>query len=286
MLNEVKSFFRYPGGKSRLAKQIFGIIENKVDLDNINSYVEPFIGGGSMLLYVTQRLMNLQSCTINDKDDGIYAIWKSILGNPDELIKKLNDYKPTVDSYISFGFRLNETYILDDYPIEEIAFEKIALHQMSYSGLGLKSGSPIGGFEQKGKYKIDCRYNPETMTRKINDIVNLFRKIPKIAVSNVDCLEILDDDKEIDNKNTLVYLDPPYYQIGNTLYQEGMTEYEHFELSNVLKSLNNANWFISYDDCQFIRDLYSDCDIEIINANYTINNKGKKNEILICPKKS
>lgn len=286
MPKEVRSFFRYPGGKSRLAKQIFSIIENKVDLNTIDRYVEPFIGGGSMFLYMVQRMKNLQSCAINDKDNGIYAVWESLLSNPDELIEKIKDYKPTVDSYIDFGLRLNEADILDNYPIVEIAFEKIALHQMSYSGLGLKSGSPIGGFEQKGKYKIDCRYNPDTMTRKINDILNLLRKIPQIAVSNADCLEILDDDKEIDNKNTLIYLDPPYYQIGNTLYQEGMTENEHVELSKKLKSLNNAQWFISYDDCQFIRDLYSDCNIEIINANYTINNKGKKNEILICPRKS
>lgn len=286
MPKEIRSFFRYPGGKSRLAKQIFNIIEDKVDLNVIDRYVEPFIGGGSMFLYMAQRLKNLQSCVINDKDNGIYSIWESLLSNPDELIEKIKDYKPTVDSYIDFGLRLNEIDILDRYPIVEIAFEKIALHQMSYSGLGLKSGSPIGGFEQKGKYKIDCRYNPDTMTRKINDIVSLLIKIPQIAVSNADCLEILDDEKGINNKNTLIYLDPPYYQIGNTLYQEGMTENEHVELSKKLKSFNNANWFISYDDCQFIRDLYSDCDIEIIKANYTINNKGEKNEILICPKKS
>lgn len=202
------------------------------------------------------------------------------------MIEKIKSYKPNVDSYIDFGLRLDNTDILADYPIVEIAFEKIALHQMSYSGLGLKSGSPIGGFEQKGKYKIDCRYNPDTMSKKINDIVSLLRKIPQIAVSNADCLEILNEDKEkIDKENTLIYLDPPYYQIGNTLYQEGMTENEHIELSKRLKSFNNAHWFISYDDCQFIRDLYSDCEIEVINANYTINNKGKKDEILICPKR-
>lgn len=284
MHKEIKSFFRYPGGKSRLAKQIFNIIEGKVDLNTVNSYVEPFIGGGSMLLYIAQRLEKLQYCVINDKDNGIYAIWETLLSNPDVLIGKIKDYKPTVDSYIDFSLRLNETDILDDYPIEEMAFEKIALHQMSYSGLGLKSGSPIGGFEQKGKYKIDCRYNPDTMARKINDIVILLRKISQIAVSNADCLEILDDN-DIDNENTLIYLDPPYYQIGNTLYQEGMTENEHVELSKKMKSFDRANWFISYDDCPFIRDLYSDCSIETINANYTINNKGKKNEILICPKK-
>ena len=48
MNKEAKSFFRYPGGKSRLAKQIFNIIEGKVDLNTVNSYIEPFIGGGSI----------------------------------------------------------------------------------------------------------------------------------------------------------------------------------------------------------------------------------------------
>ena len=111
MNKEAKSFFRYPGGKSRLAKQIFNSIEGKVDLNTVNSYIEPFIGGGSMFLYMVQRLEKLQYCVINDKDNGIYAIWETLLSNPDGLIGKIKDYKPTVDSYIDFSLRLNETGI-------------------------------------------------------------------------------------------------------------------------------------------------------------------------------
>lgn len=281
---EAKSFFRYPGGKSRLAKRIFEIIDSKVDLNEINNYMEPFVGGGSMFLYMTQRLPELTKCQINDKDDDIAFIWQSIQLNPCDLRVRLSKFTPSVDDYCSF---LNELSLKADFPNSDKdiridrAFMKIALHQMSYSGLGTMAGSPIGGFEQKGKYSIGCRYNPATLIKKITAIEELLMRF-QMTVSSKDCIDFLDGNN--DSKNTLIYLDPPYYMIGNTLYEVGMDENEHIKLAEKLKSLKDSKWFISYDDCPFIRDLYSDCEIIDIEANYTINNKGKKNELLICPR--
>lgn len=246
--------------------------------------MEPFVGGGSMFLYMAQRLPELTKCQINDKDDDIAFIWQSIQLNPCDLRVRLSKFTPSVDDYCSF---LNELSLKADFPNSDKdiridrAFMKIALHQMSYSGLGTMAGSPIGGFEQKGKYSIGCRYNPATLIKKITAIEELLMRF-QMTVSSKDCIDFLDGNN--DSKNTLIYLDPPYYMIGNTLYEVGMDENEHIKLAEKLKSLKDSKWFISYDDCPFIRDLYSDCEIIDIEANYTINNKGKKNELLICPR--
>lgn len=46
----MKSPLRYPGGKSRVAKQIADLIPHDTE-----TYAEPFLGGGSVLLEVAKR---------------------------------------------------------------------------------------------------------------------------------------------------------------------------------------------------------------------------------------
>jgi len=43
----------------------------------------------------------------------------------------------------------------------DVGFKKLAIHQISYSGLGTKSGGPLGGKSQESIYKIDCRWSPK-----------------------------------------------------------------------------------------------------------------------------
>ena len=61
--------------------------------------------------------------------------------------------------------------------IVDLGFKKLAIHQTSYSGLGTKSGGPLGGAEQKSRYKIDCRWSPEYICKKVDKLHDLFAAI-------------------------------------------------------------------------------------------------------------
>ena len=68
--------------------------------------------------------------------------------------------------------------------MSRFGFMKIAVHQLSYSGLGLRSGGPLGGRSQASPYKIDCRWSPEYIYKKMmatRDIL-LARKFVVISV--------------------------------------------------------------------------------------------------------
>ena len=52
----IKSPLRYPGGKSRAIKQIQGQFPDKF---NFSEYREPFVGGGSMFIYLKQVYPNI-----------------------------------------------------------------------------------------------------------------------------------------------------------------------------------------------------------------------------------
>ena len=73
---------RYPGGKAKVADFVQCLIKENALLDG--TYVEPYVGGGSVALYL---LFNeyVSYIYINDKDISIYAFWHSVLNNTDAL---------------------------------------------------------------------------------------------------------------------------------------------------------------------------------------------------------
>jgi DNA adenine methylase len=259
-----KSFIRYPGGKSKFRNIILSRIPRNIE------YREPFFGGGSIGLEIIEKNSN---AWINDKDIGIYALWESVANHVDELIRLVMDFVPTVDAFYDF-----KEYFLDlnEVPtdIAECGFKKLALHQISYSGLGVKSGGPLGGKKdnEKAKYPINCRWSPEHICKKILEI---HLNIKKIRITNLNFPDMF-----IEDVPAFLYLDPPYYVKGTELYHHSFSDSEHIQLAKLLQHTNHE-WVLSYDDCLEIRKLYEWANIEVLSANYTINTSTSKTELLI-----
>jgi DNA adenine methylase len=255
------SLFRYPGGKSKLSAKILSKINPKKE------YREPFFGGGAIGLEVMKKYSHIKYW-INDVDVGIYSIWNAVWENPDELIDLIKSFVPSVDKFYEF-----QDYLDNPVAGVETGFKKLAIHQISYSGLGIKSGGPLGGKSQKSKYKIDCRWSPEYLEKQIRVIHALFQSVD-LKITCVDYKNLIDGD-------AFIYLDPTYYVKGNDLYQHGFSEEDHGQLAELLKKKNN--WLLSYDDCPEIIRLYSWAKIEEMKLNYSITNSRQKTELLIFP---
>lgn len=272
------SFFRYPGGKNKLKDIIIGKILT-ISKD-CNTYVEPFFGGGSIgLNLLKDHHLTFSKIWINDKDVGIVCLWDTVIRFPQSLKDKIKNFTPTVETFETFKRDLLTCDTIEESEVIELGFKKLVVHQTSYSGLGTKSGGPLGGKSQKSKYKIDCRWSTKSIYKKINDIHNLFYQYNS---STIQCTD-LDFQKIIEqssNEKTFIYLDPPYYIKGNELYQHGFSQKDHERLAETLKN-TKSKWLLSYDDCPEIRELYKWANIEEINVNYTINTSRTKKELLI-----
>jgi DNA adenine methylase len=287
----MNSLIRYPGGKSKLCQQIIDKLSSYITPNTI--YYEPFFGGGGIGLKLLKNpplksplgmryifYPTISSIWINDKDIGISCLWTSVIKYAEKLKRKIIDFKPSVFDFYAFKrelLRLDRKPILED-DIVDIGFKKLAIHQISYSGLGTKSGGPLGGINQQSKYLIDCRWSPKYLCKKIDNFHTLFSNIniEQQYCTNEDFGVLLNNA----NTNCLVYLDPPYYVKGNELYQCGFNENDHVRLSNMLR-IANYKWLLSYDDCPEIRKLYWWANTESLSVNYTINTSNNKNELLI-----
>jgi DNA adenine methylase len=298
------SFFRYPGGKSKLRNQIVSRLDTITNGNNIE-YREPFFGGGSIGLKVLQDNTLIKKLWINDKDLGISCLWTSLIQCPDLLKKLVKKFKPSIQKFDDFKTKLTASELPEPKTHDEIAefgFMKLAIHQISYSGLGTMSGGPLGGRKKENvagrgmtdevKYPIDCRWSPDYICKKIDQ---LHAKMLGLSIRNnrCTCLDFADVINDTQN-DAVIYLDPPYFVKGNDLYQHGFTEKDHYRLAVALKNTKHQ-WVLSYDDCPEIRKLYQWAKIEEIDGvNYSITAlKDKttgerltrnKMELLIIPK--
>lgn len=273
------SFFRYPGGKKKLKNAIF----THFNIDkSIKEYREPFFGGGSIgIEFLKQN--NIKDIWINDFDRAIAYLWQSVIEFPDELKSMVRGFIPSVAEFD----RIKSELVAESYTdVVYGGFMKLAIHQISYSGLGLKSGGPLGGRKQESEYKIDCRWSPEYICKKIDSIHNLFID-REWKCTSVDFSEMILDT----SKKSLIYLDPPYFDKGNDLYYHAFSNEDHERLMNLLKKTKHE-WVLSYDDVPEIRSLYSWATIHSTEVNYSITSSmqgdgnragNKKMEVIITP---
>lgn len=270
------SLFRYPGGKSKLLKKIFPLIESRIKDSNI--YIDPFFGGGSSSLYVLETYTHIDKFIFSDLDLDLVNLWNTVIKSPHDLIKLINNYQPTVESFYEFKKDLEVSK--DQDPIIS-GFKKLVIHQLSYSGLGCKAGGPIGGINQTSTYKVDCRWSPKLLEKKIIKFNKLFLQRNVREIYNLDFKDCINN---YNFPQGFTYLDPPYYIKGNELYLNGFSDKDHLDLQEVLTNFI-GQWALSYDKVMYIENLYSHlATIHPLNVNYSITTSREKEEILIIKK--
>ena len=258
---------RYPGGKAKFAPKIKSIIENN---DLHGHYVEPYAGGAGVAL----DLLFNGVCTdihINDLDLAIYHFWKSITEETEDFIRLVSKTDVTIEEW----HKQKEILKQDDISPIERGFAAFFLNRTNRSGI-LKGGV-IGGLQQLGNYKLDCRFNKETLIKRIQKIGSLSNKI---HIYNQDTEKWL---LEIDNlipSNSLIYLDPPYYEKGQGLYRNFYNHQDHKSIKEKLIKVKTP-WVVSYDNNQNIRDIYQQYRQEEYILNYSASKKMKATEVII-----
>ena len=258
---------RYPGGKTFLFPFFDGVIKDN-GLENI-TYIEPFAGGAgaALALLMSEKVNHI---VINDLDKAIYAFWKSAVFNSASFIRKIKSTPVTVKEWR----KQKEIYNNPKTTQLDLGFATFFLNRTNTSGI--LDGGPIGGLKQKGKYKIDARFNKEMLVRRIRQIA-LFKN--QISVFNKDGLELIGE--YLNKKNTFIYLDPPYFEKGATLYLNHYRKEDHEALAEKLNSNPNAFWLLTYDNKKEIKSLYPDRKIVNFSLNYNAYESRKGREVMI-----
>jgi len=237
---------RYPGGKGKLANYIKNVYELNC-LDG-GYYIEPYAGGSSVALSLLINEYALR-VYINDIDRSIYAFWYSILNYTDDFCRLLTDTKTTINEWRK---QKDIQKRKDTASLLELGFSTFYLNRTNRSGI--LTGGVIGGLQQNGNYKMDARYNKKNLLERIKRIA-LFNN--RISLYNLDgCAFVRQISPSLPRKS-LLYFDPPYYVKGKALYQNFFQHKDHADVANLVSSIRNNYWIVSYDSISEIKQLYN-----------------------------
>ena len=206
----VDSPLRYPGGKGRLSPFFMDLLEGEGLTGGW--YCEPYAGGAGVALALLFGEY-VQRIHINDLSPAVHAFWHSVLNQPEELIKLI--WKVPVDVEEWQRQRTIHRNPQDHGPLE-LGFATFFLNRTSRSGI-IGSGGVIGGLAQEGQWKIDARYPREGLVRRIEKIA---RYSNRISLTCMDAAEFLVRVVPTLGSTGLVYLDPPYFEKGDRLYEK------------------------------------------------------------------
>ncbi|RAM51935.1 MAG: DNA adenine methylase [Hapalosiphonaceae cyanobacterium JJU2] len=249
-----KSPLRYPGGKSKALNTII-----KYFPDNFSEFREPFVGGGSVFIYLKQKFPD-RKFWINDLNPELYFFWKIAQSNLPQLVKEVRQIK---DKYTDGRLLFQEfTSIEDTKTLTELdrAVRFFVLNRITFSGT-----VESGGFSQEAFHK---RFTDSSIERleKLENILT-----DDIKITNLDYSQLLTTEE----KDVFLFLDPPYLMATKSkLYgREGNLHihFDHQKFAEIVKKCHH-NWLITYDNSPQIRDNFQSMNVCEWELQYGMNN--------------
>jgi len=263
--------FRYPGGKAFLYKYLLGRVKSLPA--GSRYYAEPFCGGAGAAV-ILLKLDAVDRIHLNDADPKVYSAWKCILEETDRFAAAIFETPVSLETWHA-SRKIVDSASKSSF---ELGFATFFLNRTSRSGIVIGAG-PIGGYDQRGNWKIDARFNRDALVERVRWL-GLMKD--RIKLTQEDALTFLSRSAgRLPIDRTLFFIDPPYVTAGGRLYLNAMNEAKHIALSDMLQDGTLPHWVLTYDNHPLIRTLYGERTIKDLAVTYSLQNKRKEREILI-----
>lgn len=252
---EIKSPLRYPGGKSRAIQRIDALL-----LKDFEEYREPFVGGGSVFIYLKQKRPGLK-IWINDLNPELYYFWRYTQKDSDELAREISKIKRNRRN----GHNLFNEFVSADVS-KLTGFERairfFVLNRITFSGV-----VESGGFSQLA---FETRFTSSSIKR----LAGTGKVLEGVKITQKNYRELLKDG----GKDIFTFLDPPYFKATKSkLYGKNGALHTSFNHDEFAKDVRNCNhsWLITYDDSPEVLRRFSPADkiyIQKWELQYGMNN--------------
>lgn len=252
----IKSPLRYPGGKSKAIKIISKVVPD------FEEYREPFVGGGSLFVYLKQKYPN-RKFWINDIYKNLIHFWKTCRDNPETLIQKITYFRENYQDGKSLHKYLLEN--IDSFSNIDKAAAFFVFNRITFSGTTESGGYSNAAFQKR-------------FTRSSIDRVKLFSELlDNVSITNNDYSSLLEQPGE----DVFIFLDPPYHSAEKSaLYGKNGAFHKCFDHKLFAETMSDVKhkWLITYDDSRYIRDLFSYAHITPWELTYGMRNVNKHSD--------
>jgi DNA adenine methylase len=241
----LKPFIRWAGGKQNLINEIF----SNLDLNNIDRFFEPFLGGASFFLK-----SDFNQSFLSDLNPNLINCYQQIKNDPDSIFTGLLDFKTPIKEKIYYDIRDKFNKHNGEQTLEQ-AIRFIFLNRTSFNG--------IYRVNKSGKYNVPFgKSNPAFSS--LEHLRDVSTKLQKANLS----FDYYDSIENTTQEGDLIYLDPPYPKLSDTAYfnhytldkfdQNSQEELAEFAQN---QSRKGCKVVISNADLEDIRVLYNNWEI-------------------------
>ena len=259
-MTSLKTPLRYPGGKSRAVKKMAEFFPLFSDY---KEFREPFVGGGSVALYITQMYPHLD-IWVNDLYEPLYTFWKQLQLNGNEIKNQLLQLKqrhpdPSSAKYL---FLESKEYLGQDPRRTDPTARAVSFYivnKCSFSGLSESSSF--------SKQASDSNFS----VRGIEKLPYYQQLISKWQITNLSYEQLLTDEKDI-----FVYLDPPY-DIKTNLYGKKGNMHRGFDHDKFFYDCDKfkCDQMVSYNSSNLIKSRFIDWKPYEYDHTYTMRSVGE-----------
>ena len=295
MSEKIRPFVKWAGGKGSLIPQLNNFYPYELKNGIIERYIEPFVGGGAVLIDILQKY-EVQEAYAFDINIDLINSYNVIKNNVNELITIL---KQMETEYLQLGQEERKIYFYnkrEEYNKKQLeeneqdierAAQFIYLNRTCFNGLYRVN--------KNGKFNVPMgNYKKPTICDEEN-LIKLSELIRNVQFQYGDYRRSM----EYVTENTFVYFDPPYRPLNVTsaftsYTKEDFNDDNQRELATFYRELNeiNAKLMLSNsnpknvnEEDDFFDNIYQGFNIDEIYASRMINansqGRGKISEILV-----
>lgn len=246
------SFISWIGGKKALRKKI---LEQFPDQGEFQRYIEVF-GGAGWVLFSSERHANLE--VYNDINGNLVNLFRCTKYHPEALQKELEFILMSREQFITAREQMNIESLTD---IQKAARFYILIKE--------SFGSDLRSFGVRSR----------NMENAKEYLLEVSKRLHTVVIENLDFERII---KTYDRPDAFFYLDPPYYETEK-YYQDRFMPEDHVRLKEALDRIK-GKFLLSYNDCDYIRQLYRDYVIVEVDRTHNLvqsESKPRYKELLI-----
>lgn len=280
---KAKPFIKWAGGKSQLLPSILQAIPTHLKEQDI-TFIEPFVGGGAVFLYLAQHMPNIKKIIINDINEDVINVYQCVKKHPEKMIVLLKQYEE--EFFSCLDETIKKTYFLEKRRLYNQRNSDAFIQASLFIFLNKTCFNGLYRVNRKNQFNVPIgSYQKPT----ICDAENIQKVSAILQRVEILCGDFTETKRYI-APNTLFYFDPPYKPLTVTA---NFNAYAHIDFDDMAQKkladfcyeINQlgAQWILSNSDVKavdpqndFFDILYSEFNIQRVTASRNINSKGKK----------
>jgi DNA adenine methylase len=280
-MTSLKTPLRYPGGKSKATAKMDPYFP---DLNAYKEYREPFLGGGSVAIYITKKYPNLD-IWVNDLYKPLVNFWSELRDHSDDLYSLLLDIKEKHPDPDPEEVKKEKVKKVEDedyksvlvYPAKELFYKSIETangHESSKlekaAAFYVANKCSFSGLTSSASFSQQASISNFSI-RGIEKLPEYSKLIEKWRITNYSYDYLMDG-----NEGAFLYLDPPY-DIKDNLYGNKGSMHKGFDHDKFAADCDNNHMdqLISYNSDQLVKDRFKNWNAVEFDLTYTMRSVGE-----------